>query len=715
MKKLLLLLAFIPGQLCAQFDFYGPAPFQSILTQNINANWTPTAISNIENRKYVVILDEQTKTKAIMLDAGNKSLLKMRSVDSISGNQATFGSAMRSVFQMVDKNSAFENASSGGSGTYTPLSNTYKLNPLLHSYYHINSNGSNEAINTDGGTYYIYEETNTGYLIVEFVGSANATKIKAVSKWQYDATSEEVIEVSNYTAQYLQMSGENLTWNTNAANASTFFLADANDFLNIEIAMGSDFNPSGITYQTNATAALPNVSSMENSQLNNIAMDLDANYVGQLGNSTSATTSATAMLDQIEADLTSRNAALRYPKSFYLALRENMLSHTIDATDIYNIRLGNNNVHSVYFTNSFDDQLVPHPFMVMACYAVSSRPNFLQDVNRPPGGSGGPGYGESQVTRNGKFGEFLIKIPLKDYGLISTLLENDLSEYNDLASDYDLTSPTGGTTTKDVYNYASINSIAVAVDGVTIYPGQNNTLVFAVEAAEVTSSGIHVGGGLELHYHADGHAYNGNGFNLYNLADYDGNNHPPVIGIAFDGIALFGKYETSYSSMAGYNISLDEYGGHDHGDGFGYHYHAHTQSMTTSMPPSVNFDEHFLMVGAWKGNINSIPGFLELKGNQLKEADIARYAGASYTIGIDDKLEKNTELLLFPNPAKETVNMSVSSEMKVRIYDIKGSLINTYTLQKGANSISIKNYTSGTYIVKSEDERIQEKLIIQNP
>ena len=96
-------------------------------------------------------------------------------------------------------------------------------------------------------------------------------------------------------------------------------------------------------------------------------------------------------------------------------------------------------------------------------------------------------------------------------------------------------------------------------------------------------------------------SFNGNGINLYNISDYNSNDHPPVIGISYDGIALFGKHEISFSSMAGSQVSLDEYGGHDHGDGFGYHYHAHTQLTVGTTPPNNSFNQHILLVGAWKG------------------------------------------------------------------------------------------------------------------
>jgi len=55
--------------------------------------------------------------------------------------------------------------------------------------------------------------------------------------------------------------------------------------------------------------------------------------------------------------------------------------------------------------------------------------------------------------------------------------------------------------------------------------------------------------------------------------------------------------------MEGYSLALDEYGGHSHGD-YGYHYHAHAKQIENG---SNDFKQHFLMVGAWKGKINTLP------------------------------------------------------------------------------------------------------------
>ena len=69
-------------------------------------------------------------------------------------------------------------------------------------------------------------------------------------------------------------------------------------------------------------------------------------------------------------------------------------------------------------------------------------------------------------------------------------------------------------------------------------------------------------------------------------------------------------------------------GGHDH-DGYGYHNHAFNQTISQNEGNvTVNFTQHFLSVGAWRGNINEIPGFLSTTDSQLKN-EYAQFAGAS--------------------------------------------------------------------------------------
>lgn len=692
------------------FDFYGPKPFDQILGGTFNKPWTPGAITSVENRKYIVILDEATKSFAISLDENDINAISMISIDEVNGSSSTYGSALRSIFQIVDINTHEDNNT-------VPLSGQYRVNPFLHSYYAINSSAGGEANVTDGGSFYINEATVSGYLLIEFEGASDVAKLKAVSQWEYNDSSGEFEEVSGWTPKWLEIDGSSVNWTDVEADASDFFLADADDLIDLEIEEGSDFNPLSVEFQPNATAELPEVNGIEESPvISDVSLEVESSITSQLGTDASATTAANTMLDEIETTLTENGASLRYPKNFYLAVRENMLSQKIASTDIYGGKLGYNTVAHVYFTNASDDNGIPHPFMVIASHAVSTRPNQLVDVSRPPGAEQGVGYGESTVTRNGKLGEFLVKIPLKDYGLIDNLLDNDLSVNGDLASDFD--DKMGTTTTKDVYNYTSLASIGMAVDGVTIYPAKNNNLRFAVEDGEVTHSGIHVGGGLELHYHADGHAFNGNGINLYNLADYEGRDHPPVIGMAYDGIALFGKYEDSFSAMAGHSMALDEYGGHDHGDGFGYHYHAHSQNVESSADPGTSFDENFLLVGAWRGHVNDIPGFEEGKLDQFKEIDIARYVGVAVdddgggvVSGLSD--EPDSQILIYPNPGNR-FTLRVDKIYEVSVINDRGEQVYKNVVGPGLFTLSFESLPAGIYFLKgkSDSESFTRKIIL---
>ena len=427
-------------------------------------------------------------------------------------------------------------------------------------------------------------------------------------------------------------------------DATEFFLADATDLLDIEIEEGSDFNPASVEWQTNSFADFPidpgtgEIASWDyhdSALFNELLVDVDSYYQSQFGAEESAADAAAVALDAIEIALASQGHSMHYDKSFYLAFRENLLSHLFGAADIYNAKLGERTVAHVYFTNVQDDSDQYHPFMVIAAHDATAGPNFLIDVARPPGDGNGGTYEEQSITRTSILENKLVKIPIRDYaalgdeGLITDLTDNDLTPYGSLADDAGVDPGD-----YDVFNYASLSSSGIAADGTVIYPASNNTLLFATAAAEITSSGAHVGRGLGLHYHADGHGFNASGINLYNFADYPGFDHPPLIGFSYDGVALFGRYESAYSSMDGFGDSLDEYGGHSH-TAYPYHYHAFSEEVTQTdmMGADIGpFQQHFLSVGAWRGKINEIPGFLEVSLSQLKEAGIKRYAGATGTV-----------------------------------------------------------------------------------
>lgn len=709
------------------FDYYGPKPFSDILENSFNKVWTPSPISSITNKKYVVILDATTKSNVIMFNDSDISSVELNPIEEIYGSSSTYGSLLKGIFQVVDINTHLDNDETHDN--YAALGEGYRLNPFQHSYYSINAADNSDMNCTDAGSYFISDETNTGYVSIAFNGTASSTTIEAIGQLTYSISTEGLEEVTGWTSKWLAIEAGELVWVSAEGSATAFFLADATDLIALEIEDGSDFNPVNVTYQPNPTASLPETHGIDDSAvLVDIPTQVDDDLTTLLGTSEDATVAASSMLDAIEVNLTDNGASLKYPKEFYLAIRENMLSHKLASTDIYGGKLDYSTVPYVYFTNASDDTGVPHPFMVIGAHAISTRPNLLVDVNRPPGAEQGVGYSETTVTRNGKLGEFLIKIPLKDYGLINELLDNDLTEIGNLVDDFDEKQNT--TTDKTVYNYTGLASCGVAVDGVTIYPAYNNNLRFAVEDGEVTHSGIHVGGGLELHYHADGHSFSGNGINLYNLADYEGHDHPPAIGMSYDGNALFGKYEEPYSSMVGYDEALDEYGGHDHGDDFGYHYHAHVQSVQSSPDESgpsssdpVTFDEHFLLVGAWKGDINDVPGFGEVKMNQFNESDISRYLSGDSDEengggSVDEVLGREGSenlFILYPNPNSGSFKVISNEVYKISLIDLNGKIIATEKLNAGGNSFEFNGISAGVFIIKGEGKSgsFERKIVVQ--
>ena len=381
---------------------------------------------------------------------------------------------------------------------------------------------------------------------------------------------------------------------------------------NINYNIPKNFNPLMIQKNYDLERTQPSPDTYLNSNLNSLYENTENKYQLQMvkngGNSSVSTLHASNMLDDIIINLKSEGYKMRYDKDFYLAFRKAALNTILQYNTINNGVIGQNTVPHVFFTNEFvgDDDTGKsyHPFMVISSYSITDKPNFLTDIPNPPG--------DSSVPREAILADYVVKIPLKDYGNIINITDNILEESvggNNLLSVY-VEENVSYDSSESVYNYAGTSSIGIAIDGVVIYPVLNSTLTPAQEQAEISSLGIHVGEDHKLHYQADGQQSNNNGIDLYNLWDYDGYNHPPLIGIGYDGIALYGNYKKL--NMDGEDIILDDYGGHSHGD-YGYHYHAHTVLSNTIGDNSQVTDETYkinvLMKGAWKGNINEIPDF----------------------------------------------------------------------------------------------------------
>ena len=632
MKFILYLLYMFP-LLAVGADYHAPAPFSEIMARPYSKSWAPQAISSIANRDHILLLDAETKQYCLSVTSGGMLGIEAVNISTLTESSGTYGQVLRAMFQLQDLNIESQATQS--------FSSTYTIRPELMIYYGLDANAT--AGSTSSGSILVNRIkgvdlstfTNPGHLVFTFSGSPSSTKAQVTARYIYDSVSDSLVADSAWSPNHWLKIGESgVELVTSEADGTSLFLASALDLIDFANNPGESFNPTNISWQTNSFAAWPenpgtgeiDVNSITDSHLTGpdglAYKDIDENYRLQFGSTSEATAVASAYLDQIEAALADAGESLRYSKDLYLTVRQNMLSHTFAAIDEVNAELGQSTVPYVYFTNAQDDNGVYHPFMTVGTRNGTGGPNFLIDVARPPGDGASGTYEEQTITRNAVLSSALFRIPLKDYGLVSSLTDNDLSSHNSLAADAGVSSAN-----YDVYNYSSYSVSGLAVDGVKIYPSYNNTLVFAPVNAEITSTGVHVGRGMGLHYHADGHGFTGNGINLYNIEDYEGHTHPPVIGFGMDGLAIYGKYESNHATMDGASVPLDEYGSHDHDD-YGHHYHAFEDEVSSDVKgEAVNFTQHFFMVGAYRGKINDIPGFQDGGTNQLKDAGLGRYVG----------------------------------------------------------------------------------------
>ena len=677
----------LSSNLVFSLDIYAPKSFSEILATPLEKSWNPEIINNLENRSHVIFI-ESTGTNCLQVSNAILGNLTLGDVASLEDGNATYGEALKSMFQVLDMNIT--------SLAEDDISGVVTIHPELGSYYAVDGDLSTSGYLTvrDKSSFYFTEQDTSAYLVFGLDGeSGDAVYIQAIARYIYNNDSESYESDSSWSPyQWVTINpDQTIGLAVSVSDATSWLIADANGLIDVSVTQGSDFNPQSTTWQTNSFAAYPTNNDGELSAWNYYESGLktdqfynnvDDDYQNQLGHSESASASASAVLEIIEQNLATNGLFMRYSKDTYIAFRNGLLGNEFQSIDMFNSVLGERTVEHVYFTSSYDDNGEYHPFMVIATHNSPSGPQFLIDVARPPGDNCCEGgYSEQNVTRNAVLEQKLVKIPLRDYGLVTNVTDNDLTEYGTLAIDQNIAESDW-----NVDNHTSTSSVGVAVDGVIIYPASNNVLIYASLAAEITSTGIHVGRGMGFHYHSDGHGFNSNGINLYNIIDYEGHSHPPIIGFVFDGIAIFGRHESDYADMDGSSDDLDEYGGHTH-DEYGYHYHAYNDEVTQqSGPNSYTFQQNFLQRGAFKGLVNNIPGFLNVNTNQFMDDDIKRYVGSSGTSQLslidsyNPALPNSFSLFQnYPNPFNPSTTLhyklSQDSYVNVNIYDMLGNVV----------------------------------------
>ncbi len=568
-----------------------PANFETILTRTLSL--TPTSKTSISNRDRVLV----KYNNSYMATNSNYTI-------ELNATLSTYDNLMLQTFQLIEESS----------------SSCYRLDSEKHSIYSIDYDASTMKLNMRNN-WGFDRDANSAYLCFTFDTTNNT--MTASKRFTFNTTTRNFDEDSSFTSAsvFYDESSSSFILSSSASNIS---LEDSG----VDVSLPTDFNPNNTAFASNSRVAWETrvTESFSDHFLSGdrLFKDTHSTYQSQIqtaGSDSSTATAAETMLNQIKSDLEGIGASLRYDTSVYLAFRNALLNTKLQGATIVNGQVDQNTAPYVFFTNESDDSGTKHPFMVIGSYSIADKPNRLLDVPVPPGDGLTDSFETQSVTRDAALQTFLLKIPLKNYGTVNSFTDNSMD--NSLANDVNESNLT-------IYNYASIAAIGVAVDGVQIYPPLNNTLATAQNKAEITNTGIHVGRGLGLHWHADGHGATGNGLNLYNLSDYDGNSHPPLIGFGFDGVALYGKYESNFSSMDGFGEALDSFGGHDHGD-YGYHYHAHSESSSV-VNDTTDYTLHILMKGAWKGTINSVPEFWDNGAPNVSGSQKHRYVGNAEAI-----------------------------------------------------------------------------------
>ena len=73
--------------------------------------------------------------------------------------------------------------------------------------------------------------------------------------------------------------------------------------------------------------------------------------------------------------------------------------------------------------------------------------------------------------------------------------------------------------------------------------------------------------------------------------------------------------------------------------------------------------------------------------------------------------DANTRLSVYPNPFNDVLNISISSNATIEIFDIVGKSIQNQTIENGLSQIDLGNLASGVYMMKVVNENNQAKTV----
>ena len=95
----------------------------------------------------------------------------------------------------------------------------------------------------------------------------------------------------------------------------------------------------------------------------------------------------------------------------------------------------------------------------------------------------------------------------------------------------------------------------------------------------------------------------------------------------------------------------------------------------------------------------------DLAQNALYKSKLAEVQNVAYTTDEQEQPtaitnnETQVQLLVYPNPTQGLLQVNKAEGDNVRIYDMKGQLLITNTLQDGSATINVTNLANGNYIL----------------
>jgi hypothetical protein len=594
-----------------------PASYASLLTKNYSPSLSISNKGMTTNRgRYLISTEATASASANYLSVGSGYAAESGVMPSTTTYSAYFSKMIQVVANSTDK------------------SGFYRIDSHLHPNYSLDCDvadnyrlkfRNNLGVASPAYGYVVFSYDPVSHLLraekryIYNLNSMSTTENGRTSIAYSSTYTEDTNFSKNGSGYYVKYSNGIYTLVSQPSLATMLYFQIPSD----DYSIPSRLNPANTTYVSNPPA--PYSSSVISSavELGNAAFNTQINtiyqpQVAKAGSDTNTKTAADQFLATIPTSLAQKAEKLRYAPALYTAFRDAALAGKLMSASTADGVPGQNLVPFVYFTNEKDASGSYHPFMNVVTYGIPGSPEGLLDIPGPP--FFGAGSSTTPVTRYSNIGYSIARIPMKDYGQVSKVTDNLMLPQSDswkvnLVTDLNCGSKCPA---YDNYNYASIADMGILIDGSILFPLLNNALIPSQWKGELSTYGCHVGqGGGGPHCHSDGFNTGQKIITLYNDNDYENQSHPPLIGFGYDGVALFGTYRDGKdTTMAGYNVALDTFGGHNH-DGIGYHYHSHVAIMPDSYNVNINGTSiiakntpvNVLLKGAWAGNINSVPYF----------------------------------------------------------------------------------------------------------